>query len=266
VEQKLLEKKFKTIGARVKFLEQRPFDRENLSIDVGNDNSGEFFSIRLGDNAPDIEVLDVKKSDRHLLLMTKDGRGNSKFLCGFDERHFFSCAIPGSVSTILAAKQALKPLGIVNAESGIKKKNLHKRQKKIKAGRMYRQGEFFFTSTPEFVPGRNGVVHKKEPMSRGRGSKPHTAEFLVRYGGEPVRVCPMHPDGVNAEEYKKIIKNDKTAKHWKWVTRVRNPVVYAKGRISHSDHKTLDLKDVWHLVSMNTENMAAASRNVAFLD
>ncbi len=62
MEQKLLEKKFKTIGARVKFLTQRSFDRENLSINIGTDNAGEFFSIRLGDDAPDLEVIDAKKT------------------------------------------------------------------------------------------------------------------------------------------------------------------------------------------------------------
>lgn len=267
MKQKLLEKKFNTIGARVKFGVPRGFiNEEELSIDVGTDSKGEFFHIRLGDNAPDLDVIDTKKEDRHLLLMAKDDRTTSKFLCGFDERHFFSCAIPEAVSTILAAKQSLKPTNIVAAEKGVKRKDLHKRRKKTKLGKMYRQGEFFFTPMPGFTPGNNAVIHRKEPMSRGQGSKPHVAEFLIRHGGEPVHVCLIRPNGVTAEEYREIIKNDKGATQWKWEIRIKNPEVYVKGRISHSDHKTLDLKDKWYLVSMNTENRAAASRNVSFLD
>jgi hypothetical protein len=45
----------------------------------------------------------------------------------------------------------------------------------------------------------------------------------------------------------------------------RNPEVYVKGRIRHPDHKTTVLPG-WHRVVPNTENRAAAGRNVAFLD
>lgn len=64
-------------------------------------------------------VMDVQKNDRHLLLMARDKDGSPlKFLCGHDERHWFTCAVPGGPSTVFQAKQALKPPEIVRAEKG----------------------------------------------------------------------------------------------------------------------------------------------------
>ena len=45
----------------------------------------------------------------------------------------------------------------------------------------------------------------------------------------------------------------------------RNPALYAKGRVRHSDHATIVLHD-WHQVLMNRESDAPAMRHVAFLD
>ena len=262
--------KFEEIGARLRFSKPNRFRRpeNNLAIDIKEDSEGEFFDIILGDDAPELSVLDTKKGDRHLLLMAKDDVRKQKFLCGFDERHFFSCAIPESagVSTVLQAKQALKPASIVKAEQGVKKKNLHKRKKKAPIGKIYRQGEFFFTPMPDYSPGKDAVIHKKEPMQRNRMGKPHMAEYLIRFGGETVHICSRHPDGVSKNEYEKIITENTNAKSWDWSQRVKNPEVYAMGKISHADHKTLNLKHIWHRVTLNTEDKAWASRNVAFID
>ena len=43
----------------------------------------------------------------------------------------------------------------------------------------------------------------------------------------------------------------------------RDPEVYVKGRVKHSDHATLHLNG-WHRVYQNTETKAAAMRHVAF--
>jgi len=45
----------------------------------------------------------------------------------------------------------------------------------------------------------------------------------------------------------------------------RDPVVFVRGKISHSDHATIRLDD-WHRVEMNTENKSRAMAQVAFLD
>ena len=45
----------------------------------------------------------------------------------------------------------------------------------------------------------------------------------------------------------------------------RNARAYVKGKISHPDHKTIELY-VWHMVVMNTEGQSEAKQNVVFLD
>lgn len=272
-------KKFNQIGARVKVFHQgdpetlRRTPVTDIGINVLNDKEGEFFDITIENPGRlKLEVLDTQKKDRHLLLMAKTKTANNKirkmkFLCGYDERHFFSCAIPESAgaSTVLQAKQALKPSSILDAERGIKRKNLHKRHKKIKNGKIHRQGEFFFIPEPSFNP-VDEVIHKKEPMRRSNQSKSHTAEFLIRYGGETVYVCSQHRSGLTEKEHKKLLKEDPDAKRWTWTPMTINPDVFVKGKITHSDHKTLDLGNTWHKMTLNTEDKAWASQKVTFLD
>ena len=271
-------KKFKDIGARVKIFDlQNTRNRrvEDISVNILSDRKGEYFDITLED--PDnieLQILDTQKDDKHLLLMAKTNAAHDnkkKFLCGYDERHFFSCAIPetAGVSTVLGAKQALKPNDLIDHEKRgkIKTKNLHKRKRTIKGGKIFRQGEFNFIRDENFQPPKGSltVIHKNEPMSRG-GGKPHMAEYLFRRGGTQVYVSGRHPNGLTEKEYKEFLKENPDAKKWNWSSRVRNPKVYAKGKISHLDHKTLNLGDVWHEVVLNTEDRARARRNVAFLD
>ena len=54
-------------------------------------------------------------------------------------------------------------------------------------------------------------------------------------------------------------------KEFGWTRMMRDSQVYAKGRVRHSDHKTVVLKS-WHRVFMNTEAQARAAVNVVFLD
>jgi hypothetical protein len=109
------------------------------------------------------------------------------------------------------------------------------------------------------------LVLRNEPLSRGNGSKPHWAEFCYRTGGQTVYVCFRHPNGVSEARYKAILSGNREAKRWSWQVMRRNPGVYVKGRIRHSDHATITLPG-WHRVVMNTENQARAMRNIAFLD
>jgi hypothetical protein len=262
-----IEKKFSGIGARIKIAD-RPVNGD-ISIDIRRDKEGEFFDIVSNSEVIDLQVLDVQKKDRHILLMAKeDGGDKKKFLCGYDERHFFSCAIPetAGVSTVFGAKQALKPIDVLQAESGkVKTKNLHKRRKRTKDGKMYRQGEFFFTPIPYPFISKDTVIHKKEPMQRG-GGNPHVAEFLIRSGGTNVWVCSRHRDGIGEKEYKKILKGNKDAKKWGWTTMRLNANVMVKGKITHTDHKTLNLGETWYRVFLNTEDKARGAINVRFLD
>jgi hypothetical protein len=84
-------------------------------IDVGVDGRGEFFAVRVPENAETVAVVDADRDERCLLLLVRDGRMKSKFLCGFDERPWFVAAIPESarsVRGIVAAKDALQPQAV----------------------------------------------------------------------------------------------------------------------------------------------------------
>lgn len=270
-----IEKKFEVIGARVKIIESR---REGFSIDVKKDSEGEYFELQVGKEI-DMMILDAQKSDKHLLLMTKApilnvkgdkmSESKSKFLCGHDERHWFTCAIPESsrVTTVIGAKQALKPKELVEIETkeGVSKKNAHKRHRLLKTGKkIHRQGEFMFVPQPDFMPPKGNLtkIWKNEPM-RGGGSHFHYAEFLYRSGGKQVYV--FRNKVLEPKEYKAYIKeHPEEEKNFRPM--MENPSVYVRGKISHEEHATVDLGHVWHKVLVNTESQARARSNVKFLD
>lgn len=270
----LLKSKFERIGARAAF---RPLVRNRwrpqagpVVIDVRHDRHGEFFDIQTDDSA-DLEVLDVKPKDRHLLLMVRQPAERpglpdtkDKFLCGHDERHWFVAGVPEAapVSNVVTAKEALKPDLVRSLESG--KKGKRKNRQRRKTDIFVRQGEWFFIPAPD-VRISDKLVLNNEPINRGVGSKPHICEFLYRDGGTTVYVCHRHPNGLTTDEHRKLLKKNPKAAKWNWRAMQRDPVVYVRGKVSHSDHATIRL-DVWHRVEMNTENRSRAMTQVAFLD
>ncbi|MCE9552956.1 MAG: hypothetical protein K8T91_06210 [Planctomycetes bacterium] len=275
----LLTSKFDTLGARAKvravghsaprYVGGRMEAPQPVVIDIGHDRRGEFFDIQTRGQA-DVEVLDVQAKDRHLLLMvrqpaTRPGRPDlkDKFLCGHDERHWFVAAIPEgkSVSTVVTAKEALKPDIVRILERGRKGKRQHRLRRKTDV--FVRQGEWFFLPAPE-VRADEKLVLRHEPIRRGRG-KPHLCEFLYRLGGNLVYVCGRYPNGLLSPAYHKLLRNNPAAARWNWRSMQRDPVVYVRGKISHSDHATIRL-DGWHRVVMNTEHQSRAMAAVAFLD
>jgi hypothetical protein len=268
----LLEKKFAALGARAKVGEARNtnsrFARNQMSgngvrLNVLEDNKGEFFDIRINAEAvKEVSVLDVQPEDRHLLLFVRNQQGDkSKFLCGHDERHWFVAAIPETapVGTVRQAKEALKPKEVQSRQVGLNAKKRNRR----KNSAYIRQGEWFFI--PEAIDPNTDMILKNEPITRGTGSKPHMCEYMYRSRGESVMVCGRYPNGVSMDQYNKLIRTDKGAKGWGWRQMMKDAAVYVKGRISHADHATIVLNG-WHRVVMNTENKAAAMRQVAFLD
>ena len=90
----VLERRFTAIGARLSVAE-RPW-RGAPRIDVRSDGSDEVFDIRFDGNGREVEVevVDVRPRERHLLLLVRNGEEKSKFLCGHDERHWFVAAVP----------------------------------------------------------------------------------------------------------------------------------------------------------------------------
>jgi len=261
--------KFARIGARVKVAD-RPSRRSRprngmLSLDVQADRNGEFFEvIAPGGPSPEVAVLDVQPTDRHLLLMVRERDQKHKFLCGHDERHWFVAAVPESapVGTVRQAKEALKPreVQVAQARQGLRAEARNRR----KNAAYRRQGEWFFLPVPGFTVAEALVLHN-EPLQRGNGSKPHWVESCYRTGGETVHVCSRHPNGVTAAQREKIVAKNPKAKGWNWQIMQRNPGVYVRGSVRHADHKTIVLHG-WHRVLMNTEGQSKAMRNVAFLD
>lgn len=269
----LIKAKFEKLGARAKI---RPLVRNRrqsstgqVVIDVQQDRQGEFFDIQ-ADNTADVEVLDVQPRDRHLLLMVRQAAERphqpdikNKFLCGHDERHWFVAGVPekASVSSVVTAKEALKPDAVRSRERG-KKGNRQKRLRR-KTEVFIRQGEWFFIPVPE-VRVNEKLILTHEPIRRGSG-KPHMCGELYRDGGTTVYVCFQHPNGLTVGEYRKLLKENPKAAKWGWRAMTRDPMVFVRGRITHADHATIRLNG-WHRVEMNTENKSRAMASVAFLD
>ncbi len=268
-----IEKMFQKIGAEVRVVSggDRVGDRSVQSqrspviLDVIDDRGKESFEIafRSADdlNSTTLSILEVIPEDRHLVLLARqtdeDGRVLRKdhFLCGHDERHLFVAAVT-SVSTVAAAKASLKPVEVRNLEAGLNTKKRNRRKTKV----FKRQGEWFFIPD-DIEPGAH-QVRKNEPLSRGRGSKPHLAQFAFRVGGVAVKVCNEFPTGLTHEEYNAVIASNPRAQYFNWRDMQRDATVYVKGRISHADHATITLNS-WHRVLMNTER---PTETVAFLD
>lgn len=234
-----------------------------FALDVRRDREGEYFLVsKLA--GVSVEVLEVQPRDRHLVLLARvpesSGRvTKSRFLLGHDERHWFVAAIPeqSPVSTVAAAKQALKPEKVVLEEQSVRRKLRHRRINKVRV----RQGEWFF------VPAQRGQVDpvrifKNEPLRRG-GGKPHVCQELYRDGGVLVYVNRQYPNGLTQAEFSAL--SDKARTQPGWSRMVRDAHVFVRGTVRHPDHKTIFLGG-WHEVFMNTETQSAAMRNVAFLD
>jgi hypothetical protein len=255
----VLERRFASIGSRVKIV--RVPDVRRPRIDVGADRRGEFFELTLarGREIP-VEVVDVDRYDRCLLLLWRDGAQKSKFLCGFDERHWFVAAIPESargVGGVEAAKDALQPQAVREAVERVRPKDRFERRNVA----YIRQGEWFFLPRWTLQVDEWDVLHA-EPLTRGRGTA-HVMERAYRRGGETVFVNDAHPSGISTSEFDRLTTAE--VRRGRWREMVRDPELYAAGAVRHPDHKTVVLP-FWHLVLMNTEQGARAMEHVAFLD
>jgi hypothetical protein len=256
----VLERRFAAIGARVK-VEDGPW-RGTPLIDVRSDRRGEYFDLSFeeGDREVELDVVDVLRRDRHLLLLVRNGDAKSKFLCGHDERHWFVAAVPDEargVTGVEAAKVALQPDAVRSRSARLRRKDRFRRRNDA----FVRQGEWFFVPEPG-VRVEPTQVLRNEPISRGLGS-PHVVELVYRRGGEVVHVNGRHPTGLSEARFRRI--SEQQRRTGGWVRMVRDPEVFARGAVRHPDHATIVLGG-WHRVLMNTEDRAVAMRHVVFLD
>lgn len=260
-----IERHFAAIGARAKLRPDARTAPANIRVDIRRDGEGEFFDIACGHRVAvnDVSVVDVQPRLRHLLLMSRDGSANHKFLCGHDERHWFVAAVPerAGASTVRTAFEALRPRAIqfeLNRRR-VKPAKRNRRRNEV----FVRQGEWFFVPLVRFQVETSWIL-RNEPLRRGLG-KPHWCEELVRQGGELVYVSVQHPQGLTPRERQLAISRRPELRHLHWVAQRRNPQVFVRGRVRHADHKTIEL-DGWHQVLLNTEHESQAMRHVAFID
>jgi hypothetical protein len=255
----VLERHFAAIGARAKVAAATR--RLPRGIDIGTDRKGEFFELRYaGEPGVEVDVVAVDRRVKHLLLLVRDDDGKSKFLCGFDERHWFVAAVPEDapgVTNVATAKIALQPDLVQASVARIRPKHPFKRR----SDAYIRQGEWFFVPAPNVNP-PDALVLRNEPLSRDRG-KPHLMERAYRKGGELVYVSREYPSGISQRTFDRLSESEKRRSNWRQMR--RDAEVYAVGAIRHADHATVRL-DGWHRVAMNTEQRARAMRHVAFLD
>lgn len=251
-----LRDKFNLMGARVKFIDARV---PAIRVNILSDGRGDFFEVCKPKDV-EVTVSQVLPKDRHLLLLSKTLMPSGKieidrFLCGHDERAWFVAAVPGKVSTVVGAKDSLRPKQVNESlrSSGV---SSHKRHKRHNKGYI-RQGEWFFIPEPKLVVSPH-VILQNEPIRRGRG-KPHVVQEVYRTGGTTVYVNTANPNGITQVQY-----NAQPNKNG-WRIMVRDAQVYARGTVRHSDHATITLHG-WHSVVLNTESSSRSMRHVAFLD
>jgi anti-sigma factor RsiW len=187
-----------------------------------------------------------------------------KFLMGHDERDWFVARVGAKVTTVLQAKENLKPAEV---QQEIKRKKVKKAKRNRRRNKAFiRQGEWFFLPS-DFIPGKDAIISRNEPLVRGGGGKPHIAQEACRVGGETVAVHPtLAPNGVSMDKYNRLSKEN-LENSWRWRFMTRDATVYVRGRIRHPDHKTIKLRS-WHKVVANTEQRRVGGRlaTMAFLD
>ncbi len=268
--------KFAAMGARIKVREIASRWRQgarawvspaDFAVDIRRDNAGEFFELRVPTHLRetlDVSVMQAEPKQRHLLLFVrKQGEKPQldRFLCGHDEREWFVAAVPGGASSVRQAMDALQPKDVRDA---LTRNHVSSRKRYARKNRAFRrQGEWFFVPEPALAVNEK-IVLRNEPLRRGSG-KPHLVEEIFRSGGETVHVCDRYPNGLTPDEYRGVIQRNPNAVRWRWRVMSRNPGVYARGTVRHSDHATITLP-FWHRVMMNTETQSRTMANVAFLD
>jgi len=284
----LMERKFKAMGADLhvermtertgrfwtggRLVRMAPDGRPPYTVNVvsAKKTKRESFEIRWNPSlrrSPGFRVLDARPAERHLLLLARwteaGGAQNvDRFLCGHDERFWFAAAVPDRPSTVAEAFDALKPAAVLRSQASqrVKTKARNRRRNPV----FVRQGEWFFVPAPDLLAPES-LILRKEPIRRGRG-KPHMLECAYRLEGTMVWVCPAYPDGLVAGKYRALVNRDPSRRNLPWRQMARDAIVYARGRVTHPDHKTVVLQG-WHRVFPNREaESSATGGSLVFLD
>jgi len=230
-----------------------------IRVNVEKDRRGEVFQVTIGEGVS-LQIMQMDRALRHLLLYACDQeKAKYRYLCGHDERGLFAAAVPGGVSNVVDAMEALKPETVLRSQHGLSAEERNKRRNPA----FLRQGEWYF------VPAAGGSFDQKlllrnEPIRRGR-SKPHIVEEVFRCGGEAVYVCRQFPNGIDEGAYQKQLLSSPEARHWGWSLMRRNMDVFGRGKVKHPDHRTIVLNG-WHQILPNREAEAPFIETLVFLD
>lgn len=260
-------KSFEKIGARL-VVRHTPRAQRAFDLNIAKDKRGEHFTLAVRDDDTTFRVLQANAASRHLLLFARsESRAQQlpftsvgeRFLCGHDERHWFTAKVDEPVTTVIEAKRALLPQALKDA--GLTADDLARR----KTAKFVRQGEWFFlpVSAPDVLTKISAApVHLSEPLIRSRRGKPHLTSELVRFGG--TQVVLIGRQEYSEAEYGRLLqaghirpKDAARAQHL-----MKDPEVYVRGKVRHGDHGTIDLRG-WHQVFPNREG---ASLNLSFYD
>lgn len=256
-----LRSSFRGIGAYVRAVPLPPprrtwngFATETRRINVRNDA----FELMLPLNARAV-VLDCRKDEHHLVLSVQEPRvAPQRFLCGFDERHWFAAAVTGH--TVAKARESLMPPAVREAglRAGIRHADFFRRHTKA----FIRQGEWFFV--PEEIEADPLLIRRREPLIRPGGGKAHIVDELVRGQGEMVwHHARLAPNGITDAEFEKQTEWSRKSEGWSRRMRIsRDVAVHARGAVRHPDHATVYLVG-WHRVYINSEVRPAS---LGFLD
>jgi hypothetical protein len=279
MDRKWLMQQFEKMGGRITIRTGTGFRGGPLRLNIATDRKGEHFTLtihpELDESKIEIQVLDCDPKIRQMLLLVKcpfmtvenvkigyrskmvatfnDKRIiTERMLVGHDEMHWFVAGVTAS-NSIKQAFENLRPAAVTVAlqKAGVDDKDAMRRKNKG----FVRQGEWFFVPVHFDEEESKAVIHKNEPIQR-QGGSPHMVEELVRFGGEVVYV--KGNSTITQAEYQKLAKPH----NYGYTQRRVGARVFARGKIKHRDHHTIELKG-WHEVFMATE--AGTSAN-AFID
>lgn len=167
-----------------------------FEIDITRSKNRERFKLTLPSfRTVETEVLDIRPKLRHLVLdvWSPDSPVEGRYLCGHDERHWFTAMVPNvGTSTVNSAMESLKPLEVRRAQ---KKAGVKHRKHRRKTAAYVRQGEWFFLPRPMMHVGEKAEA--KGQLVRAAGGKPHRVDWVYRPPGTNetfVRGAVRHAD------------------------------------------------------------------------
>lgn len=177
------------------------FSPDRFALDIRRarprDVRSEHFLAWMGKEANDVQVRNVDRDERQLVLFVREPRRH--LLVGRDERQLFMCELPKPCTTVKEAHDALRPR--------------HLRTKTL------RQGEWFFVPASAWdcanveraLRGHVTVVRRNMAINHfiPRAGKPHVVDELAPLNALYARGALRHPDHktIWLSDWHRIVKN-----------------------------------------------------------